>query len=240
MRNPHAGVPFDTPDDQIAAALRDVSIPTLMLSMLHMTGDASIIDVPRDTLPVEDQMMLAGIADMALTNDPDGTLVTFALGSCIGVTIFDPVAKVGGMLHLMLPQASCNPEKAQKLPCMFADTGVPLLFKKAYELGATKERMVVCAAGGAEILADESNFKIGTRNRTIAGMILQQALGLGLIGFVVGKLAATLWAPVFPKYVLLLNSDALTGLGVTMAICALASTLAIRAALKVDPGTAIG
>jgi putative ABC transport system permease protein len=81
---------------------------------------------------------------------------------------------------------------------------------------------------------------IGTRNRTIAGMILQQALGLGLIGFVVGKLAATLWAPVFPKYVLLLNSDALTGLVVTMGICAVASTLAIRAALAVDPGAAIG
>lgn len=111
--------------------------------------------------------IVVGIADMALTNDLEGTLVTFALGSCIGVTIYDPVAKVGGMLHLMLPQASCNPEKAQKLPCMFADTGVPLLFKKAYELGAAKERMIVCAAGGAEILADDSNFKIGTRNRTI-------------------------------------------------------------------------
>jgi putative ABC transport system permease protein len=81
---------------------------------------------------------------------------------------------------------------------------------------------------------------IGTRNRTIAWMILQQALGLGLIGFVVGKVAATLWAPVFPKYVLLLTQDAVTGLGVTMAICALASTLAIREALRVDPGAAIG
>jgi len=81
---------------------------------------------------------------------------------------------------------------------------------------------------------------IGTRNRTIAGMILQQALGLGLIGFVVGKVAATVWAPVFPKYVLLLTQDALTGLGATLLICALASTLAIRAALNVDPATAIG
>lgn len=81
---------------------------------------------------------------------------------------------------------------------------------------------------------------IGTRNRTIAGMILQQALGLGLIGFVVGKVAATVWAPVFPKYVLLLTQDALTGLVATLLICALASTLAIRAALKVDPATAIG
>lgn len=81
---------------------------------------------------------------------------------------------------------------------------------------------------------------IGTRNTTIAGMILQQALGLGLIGFVVGKVAATVWAPVFPKYVLLLTRDALTGLGVTVVICALASTLAIRVALQVDPAEAIG
>lgn len=81
---------------------------------------------------------------------------------------------------------------------------------------------------------------IGTRDRTIAGMILQQALGLGLIGFAVGKVAATVWGPAFPKFVLLLPGDAVTGLVVTLVICALASTLAIRVALKVDPGAAIG
>ncbi len=81
---------------------------------------------------------------------------------------------------------------------------------------------------------------IGTRDRTIASMILQQALGLGLIGFAVGKVAAALWAPAFPKFVLLLPVDAATGLVVTLVICALASTLAIRVALKVDPGAAIG
>jgi putative ABC transport system permease protein len=81
---------------------------------------------------------------------------------------------------------------------------------------------------------------IGTRNRTIAGMILQQALGLGIIGFVVGKTVATLWAPHFPKYVLLEPGDAARGFVIVMLICAIASTLAIRAALKVDPATAIG
>jgi len=81
---------------------------------------------------------------------------------------------------------------------------------------------------------------IGTLDRTIAGMILQQALGLGLIGFAVGKVAATVWGPAFPKYVLLLPGDAVTGLVATLIICALASTLAIRVALKVDPGAAIG
>ena len=81
---------------------------------------------------------------------------------------------------------------------------------------------------------------IGTRNRTISFMILQQALGLGLIGFVVGKIAATVWAPIFPKYVLLLSSDSLRGFVAVMVICAIASLLAIRAALRVDPAEAIG
>jgi putative ABC transport system permease protein len=80
---------------------------------------------------------------------------------------------------------------------------------------------------------------IGTRNITIASMILQQALGLGVIGFLVGKVAATLWAPVFPKFVLLLTQDAVMGFVATLVICALASTLAIRVALRVDPAQAI-
>ncbi len=81
---------------------------------------------------------------------------------------------------------------------------------------------------------------VGTRNRTISAMILQQALGLGVIGFVVGKIAATFWAPFFPKYVLLEPGDALRGFLAVLVICVLASVLAIRAALKVDPAEAIG
>ena len=81
---------------------------------------------------------------------------------------------------------------------------------------------------------------IGATNRTISGMILQQALGLGLIGFMVGKLSATLWAPLFPKYVLLLPGDAVKGFFLVMVMCAVASVFAIRAALRIDPATAIG
>lgn len=81
---------------------------------------------------------------------------------------------------------------------------------------------------------------IGAKNRTIALMILQQALGLGLIGFLVGRVASGLWAPVFPKYVLLLPGDALRGFAIVMVICALASVVAIRAALRIDPAEAIG
>jgi putative ABC transport system permease protein len=81
---------------------------------------------------------------------------------------------------------------------------------------------------------------IGTHNSTIASMILQQALWLGVIGFAVGKIAATIWGPAFPRYVLLEPRDAVAGFGIVMVVCVLASTLAIRAALRVDPAAAIG
>jgi len=81
---------------------------------------------------------------------------------------------------------------------------------------------------------------IGATNRTISAMILQQALGLGLIGFLVGKFSATLWAPLFPKYVLLLPGDAVLGFLLVMLMCSVASIFAIRAALRIDPATAIG
>lgn len=81
---------------------------------------------------------------------------------------------------------------------------------------------------------------IGTRNRTIAAMILQEALGLGLIGFVVGRVAATLWGPVFPRFVLLLPEDTVRAFVVTFVACAAASFIGIRAALRVEPAEAIG
>jgi len=81
---------------------------------------------------------------------------------------------------------------------------------------------------------------IGTRNRTIAAMIVQQSLGLGVIGFVVGKVASTFWAPFFPKHVLLIPQDSLAALAIDLAICLLASGIALRAAIRVDPAEAIG
>ena len=81
---------------------------------------------------------------------------------------------------------------------------------------------------------------IGTRNSTIAGMIMQQSIALGIIGFVVGKITATFWAPIFPKYVLLEPSDALRGFIAVVLICVLASGIAIHMAIKVDPAEAIG
>ncbi|WP_287877057.1 ABC transporter permease [Acidovorax sp.] len=81
---------------------------------------------------------------------------------------------------------------------------------------------------------------IGTRNRTIAAMILQQALALGVIGFVVGKISATFAAPFFPKYVLLMPMDSVASFFAVLGICVIASVVAIRMALRVDPAQAIG
>jgi len=108
--------------------------------------------------------IIVGIADMQITNDPDATLITYSLGSCIGVAIYDPAARVGGLLHYMLPDSSIDLQKAQQNPWMFADTGIPLLFKEAYKLGAEKKRLQVKIAGGSQIMDESGYFNIGKRN----------------------------------------------------------------------------
>jgi len=81
---------------------------------------------------------------------------------------------------------------------------------------------------------------IGTKNSTIAGMILQESLGLGLIGFVIGRLSASLWVPFFPKYILLQPTDGVIAFLVTMSMCMLSSLVGIYVAMRIDPATAIG
>ncbi len=117
-------------------------------------------------------MITVDIADLKVSNDPNATIVTYALGSCIAVIIFDPVVRAGGMIHYMLPLASTSPEKAQKNPAMFADTGIPTLFKAAYELGCTKENLIVKVAGGGALYDDKGMFNIGKRNYTVLRKIL--------------------------------------------------------------------
>ncbi len=107
---------------------------------------------------------IVGVADVAVSNQPDDVLITYSLGSCIGVAIYDPVAKVGGLLHFMLPDSSIDKEKAARKPAMFADTGIPTLFKSSYQFGAKKAQVVVKIAGGSQILDEKGVFNIGKRN----------------------------------------------------------------------------
>lgn len=108
--------------------------------------------------------IVVGISDMKVSANNGDSIITYSLGSCIGVAIYDPLAKVGGILHYMLPESSLDKEKAEKNPFMFADTGIPTLFKSAYALGAKKQRMKVVIAGGAQILDQKGFFNIGKRN----------------------------------------------------------------------------
>jgi chemotaxis protein CheD len=108
--------------------------------------------------------LIVGMGGMQVSNNPKVTIVTYALGSCIGLTVYDPVSRVGGLLHYMLPESSTNPEKAKTNPYMFADTGIPLLFQEVHLLGGDKRRMQVKAAGGAQLLDESGYFNIGKRN----------------------------------------------------------------------------
>jgi chemotaxis protein CheD len=93
---------------------------------------------------------IVGIGELVVSNARDDVIVTHALGSCVAVCLFDPVAGVAAMLHFLLPEARINPDRARVQPAAFADTGIPLLFHQAYELGLQKRRTIVKLAGGAE------------------------------------------------------------------------------------------
>jgi len=108
---------------------------------------------------------VVGVSDMKISATPGDIIVTHALGSCLGIAIHDPVAEVGGILHVSLPLSSMAPEKAKANPCMFVDTGLPRFFREAYAAGAVKGRLVIKVAGGANLSNNcNDRFAIGKRN----------------------------------------------------------------------------
>ena len=121
------------------------------------TSPRWVIDPPKKSL-------IVGMGGMLVSNDTSAQIVTYSLGSCVGVAIYDPVAKVGGMLHAMLPDSNMNAERAASRPSMFVDSGLPAMFHEVYALGGLKHRMVVKVAGGAEFLDKNKFFNIGRRN----------------------------------------------------------------------------
>ena len=114
---------------------------------------------------------VVAVGDMKIGRDND-LIVTHALGSCLGLVIYDSVGRVGGLLHAMLPLSKINPTKAEANPYMFVDTGVPALFKALYEIGGQKSRMVIKAAGCGNPLGKNEMFKIGERNYTVLKKLL--------------------------------------------------------------------
>jgi chemotaxis protein CheD len=107
---------------------------------------------------------IVGISDMQIGTDADDQLITYSLGSCIGVVLWDPAVKVGGLLHYMLPDSNIDKVKAASKPYMFADMGIPRMFKEMYKHGASKNRMKVYVVGGAQVMDRSGIFNIGKRN----------------------------------------------------------------------------
>lgn len=112
------------------------------------------------------EQIVVPVGGMRLSARGSDRLVTYALGSCLGIAVHDPVAGIGGLLHVMLPESRIDPAKASVNPFMFVDVGVPLLFHECYRHGARKERLAVTIAGGAAtgVHATDDHFQIGRRN----------------------------------------------------------------------------
>lgn len=104
------------------------------------------------------------ISDAKVSSNPSDVLVTYSLGSCIGICLYDPNTHVGGMLHYQLPTSTMDPSRAQSMPFMFADTGMKLLIDKLTSMGANRMRMQTRLAGGASMSTGPQGFDIGKRN----------------------------------------------------------------------------
>jgi chemotaxis protein CheD len=110
---------------------------------------------------------VVGISDMMVTNDINETLISYSLGSSLGVVLYDPVARVAGILHSILPISKMDSQKAIRFPSVFVDTGVNLLFREAAKLGAEKKRLLVTAVGCSSLMDEKVFFQIGKRNITV-------------------------------------------------------------------------
>ena len=120
------------------------------------------------------EVFSVGLAEVAVSQDPNLSLRTCPLGACIGIAIYDPVAKVGGVLHSLLPDSRIDVKRAADRPGMFIDTGLAELLKRALGQGATRENLLIFAAGGAQIIDETTSFNIGKRNFDVLRQLLDQ------------------------------------------------------------------
>jgi chemotaxis protein CheD len=116
--------------------------------------------------------IVVGVSDCRFGDREETTLITYALGSCIAVSVYDPVVKIGGLLHYMLPESNLHADKAQKNPFMFADSGIPMMLRTLTQKGLNLRRSVIKLAGGARVMDPAGVFEIGKRNYLAAKKIL--------------------------------------------------------------------
>ena len=135
-----------------------------------------------------DDKLVVGIADMKMAKGM-GMLVTYALGSCIGICLYDPAIRLAALIHIMLP---LNMETGRKSPLKYADTGIRETLREMERRGASKSRLTAKIAGGARMFdvgGGGSLGNIGQRNIESVHMTLRRA-GIKLLKEDVGGTTA--------------------------------------------------
>ncbi len=113
-----------------------------------------------------------GMGEMEISSRPEVVLTTYSLGSCVGVTLYDPIIRVGGMIHCMLPLSKADIRKSTDRPEIYVDTGMALFLQTMFDHGAIRDRLVVKVAGASQILDQGGFFKIGERNYAMLRKVL--------------------------------------------------------------------
>ena len=115
---------------------------------------------------------LVGIGELKMSNKPEDILTAPNLGSCLGISVWDPKLKIGSMIHCLLPLSNTNPERAKNQPATFVDTGVVMLLNEMVAHGSNKKDLVIIVAGGSNINDTNNVFEIGKRNYTVLRKVL--------------------------------------------------------------------
>jgi chemotaxis protein CheD len=123
--------------------------------------------------------LVVGVGELHVAGERGTRIVTYGLGSCVALCAYDPASRIGAMLHFMLGRSLGDPDDEQRRPCLYGVSGVPELLRRMREAGSAPERLVLCAAGGAEVLNDAGRFAIGGRNvATLARLLDEHRLEL--------------------------------------------------------------
>ncbi len=132
------------------------------------------------------ELIKVGMADYKVGRAP-ATLISYGLGSCIGISLYDPQTKIGGLLHIMLPDSSKS--RSNENRAKFADTGIADMLQELQKMGAVKSRLVAKLAGGAQMFAFANAsdiMRVGVRNVEASKAILK-SLSIPILGEDTGK-----------------------------------------------------
>ena len=118
------------------------------------------------------KQIVVNIADMKVSNNPDELLVTYSLGSCVALAVYDPYTQMAGLIHIMLPESSIEKQSMNINPYKFVDLGVPALYKEMFKTGAKRNHVITKIIGGSNVMDKNKFFNIGERNYTAVRKIL--------------------------------------------------------------------